>query len=300
MTRTRGASPRGPGFIAIGPQRSGTTWLYRNLQKHPAVWIHPGKETHYFDRPAPTRVQRAFGRAKHLRRARRLFFRSLLRPHGGHRGDLADALRFAFARRDDDWYLRRFPERDRTLTCEIAPGYFWLPRATIEHVSKLVPDTRFVCTLRNPLDWSWSAMSARLRRLELGIDDVRDEVVERWIASDRWWGNWMLEALDRWQQYVPPSRLRVTFFDRLVQDPTGHLRDVLTFLGLDTSAELIPADVAVRRHAQPYEPIPPRLRSLLVRRELDHIRHINDRFHNEWTAGWLHSAEHESSRDAAG
>ena len=37
-----------PQFLCIGAQRSGTTWLYRNLSKHPAVWMPPHKELHYF------------------------------------------------------------------------------------------------------------------------------------------------------------------------------------------------------------------------------------------------------------
>jgi hypothetical protein len=38
-----------PNFIGIGAQKSGTTWLSRNLGLHPEIWIPSVKEVHYFD-----------------------------------------------------------------------------------------------------------------------------------------------------------------------------------------------------------------------------------------------------------
>jgi hypothetical protein len=36
-------------FLGIGAQKSGTTWLYENLAKHPQVYFPGGKEVHFFD-----------------------------------------------------------------------------------------------------------------------------------------------------------------------------------------------------------------------------------------------------------
>ncbi|AHY45759.1 Hypothetical Protein RradSPS_0476 [Rubrobacter radiotolerans] len=41
-----------PHFIGIGAQKAGTTWLDRNLECHPGIWMPPRKEIHYFDRSA--------------------------------------------------------------------------------------------------------------------------------------------------------------------------------------------------------------------------------------------------------
>ena len=38
-----------PDFIGIGAQKAGTTWLHRNLQAHPEIWMPTEKELHYFD-----------------------------------------------------------------------------------------------------------------------------------------------------------------------------------------------------------------------------------------------------------
>jgi hypothetical protein len=36
-------------FLGIGAQKSGTSWLYANLKRHPAVFIPDAKELHYWD-----------------------------------------------------------------------------------------------------------------------------------------------------------------------------------------------------------------------------------------------------------
>src|SRR5687767_4040477 len=42
--------PRGlPGFLCIGAQKSGTTWLHRQLLAHEEVCLAGEKEVHYFD-----------------------------------------------------------------------------------------------------------------------------------------------------------------------------------------------------------------------------------------------------------
>lgn len=38
-----------PGFLGIGSQKSGTTWLHANLARHPDIFLPEDKELHYFD-----------------------------------------------------------------------------------------------------------------------------------------------------------------------------------------------------------------------------------------------------------
>lgn len=38
-----------PDFLGIGAQKSGTTWLWENLDQHPEVYMARPKEVHYFD-----------------------------------------------------------------------------------------------------------------------------------------------------------------------------------------------------------------------------------------------------------
>ena len=38
-----------PDFLGIGAQKSGTTWLYKNLKEHPEIFLPQTKEIHFFD-----------------------------------------------------------------------------------------------------------------------------------------------------------------------------------------------------------------------------------------------------------
>jgi hypothetical protein len=38
-----------PGFLGIGAQKAGTTWLHENLRCHPELFLPEQKELHYFD-----------------------------------------------------------------------------------------------------------------------------------------------------------------------------------------------------------------------------------------------------------
>ena len=38
-----------PDFLGIGIQKSGTTWLYKNLKQHPQLYLPETKEVHFFD-----------------------------------------------------------------------------------------------------------------------------------------------------------------------------------------------------------------------------------------------------------
>ena len=38
-----------PDFVVMGAARSGTTWLYHRLKRHPGIFVPPIKEIHYFD-----------------------------------------------------------------------------------------------------------------------------------------------------------------------------------------------------------------------------------------------------------
>ncbi|MGH7858435.1 MAG: sulfotransferase [Candidatus Binatia bacterium] len=299
MTAHGSRDLHGPGFVVIGPQRTGTTWLYRNLRRHPGIWIHPAKETHYLDRSPPGLYARIGGRDRHLRKARRLLVRQML-ERTASRDDMLRAVRFAFGRRDDRWYLRQFLYRDEVLTGEIAPGYFAAPEPAVERLTSLCSRTNFVCSLRNPIEWSWSATVAHFRRRGLSIESAPDAAVAERIRSVRRPAEWMADGVERWERSVPAHRLKVLFLDQVADDAAGTLSDVLTFLGAEASDDPVPDDVHERRHAQPYEGIPQRFLGQLAEREYTHVRRLHRHFSNVWTASWLRAADRALAGESAG
>jgi hypothetical protein len=47
-----------PDFLGIGAHRSGTSWLWENLVKHPDIWAPRTKERYFFDRRLDNRYLR--------------------------------------------------------------------------------------------------------------------------------------------------------------------------------------------------------------------------------------------------
>lgn len=58
-----------PGFLVIGAQKCGTTWLHRHLAAHPDLWMPDGKELEFFsylphlDAPGPDAYRAGFADA---------------------------------------------------------------------------------------------------------------------------------------------------------------------------------------------------------------------------------------------
>ena len=46
---SKNSSTNFPDFIGIGAQKSGTSWLFKNLRKHPQLYFPETKEIHFFD-----------------------------------------------------------------------------------------------------------------------------------------------------------------------------------------------------------------------------------------------------------
>lgn len=63
---TKPINPRLPDFIGIGAMRAGTSWLRKQLERHPEVWTASPKELHFFDRhftDSPAAYAAHFGKA---------------------------------------------------------------------------------------------------------------------------------------------------------------------------------------------------------------------------------------------
>ena len=120
---------KGPDFLCIGAPRSGTSWLYEVLSRHPALWLPPIKELHYFDEPSGSKRYYSYLR---MRLTSGLWMN---RPFS--RFDLP----YFFGRRDDAWYCRSVRARapPGLITGEITPAYSTLEESDLVHLRRLNP-----------------------------------------------------------------------------------------------------------------------------------------------------------------
>jgi hypothetical protein len=231
----------GPDFIGVGPEKTGTSWIDRQLRAHPDVKLPPVKELRYFweksQYPGETFLQRlAFKESWHrmqyreygincLKRLIRHPVQSLFKG----RERLIWDYRYLMLPHDDQWYLTALDRKDKRLSGEISPQYFFRPENEIQAIHELLPACKVIISLRKPIDWIWSFAKMNTRsgflQSEFGsLDNYIDTKMKKFSFS---------KSLGYWQQYFPADQLLVLFYDQLKEDPWGYYQKICTFLGLE-------------------------------------------------------------------
>ena len=283
-----------PDFLGIGAQKAGTTWLHDNLARHPQVWMPPIKEIHYWDHRPFLLVERLFGRKQFLKSGRALLRRRLLEAaRGGSRDDLAWAARYCLGRRSDAWYGALFPRIDGKIIGEVCPGYARLDPDQVARVHAMMPRTKIIYLIRNPIERAWSGLAMHFRKDGGGsIESVAESEIEARLRHPRSWQHGeYAKNLAAWESRYPAEQILVGFFDELQENPRGQLKEILGFLGVSADDGAIPADVDVRRNPGRGEIVPPRFEGLLARVFADEVRAMNARFDNRHTRRWLSYTE---------
>jgi hypothetical protein len=203
------ARPLWPNLFLVGAAKSGTTSLYRELAAHPAIFMSPMKEPHFFSQiqPAPSWED---------------FF-----PHVSTEGK----------------YLALFEgARGEELLGEASTSYLWDTRAA-GRIKRTVPEARILIMLRDPVDRAYSHYWNDVREgfekrsfLEALAEEQRRSEPGSWGASSLYidcgrYADQVARYLDRFG-----SRVLVTFLEDFVSDKAGTMAGIHSFLGVGPSA----------------------------------------------------------------
>lgn len=239
--------------FGVGAQKAGTTWLYDWLATHPEVHmprLNPESETgsikevHYFDAFAKGSNQRwrmteryakvAEGAAalagkrgpKLARRIARLRRQlDLLEIFAGEPGDHSRYLR----------WMTRGAEGKRVVP-DISPAYALLGRETFAEMAALMPRTRFVFIMRDPVDRLWSSVRMAVES-DAGPDSTFEQAAHQQFA--RALGSGRLEDTHRsnyeltiaeLEAAVPRAHIYYGFFENLFVQGTAD--EITAFLGI--------------------------------------------------------------------
>ena len=186
---------RGPAWLGIGAQRSGTTWFANLLLQHPSVdFGRDGrKEVHFFDR-------------------------FLVQPWSnalvGHYTALFDP-----SRRAGDF----------------TPSYLrclWIPELVRKVCGR---DALFIVLLRDPVERFASAMRWYTSRPGVPPPDRRNEYLNwvRDKGNDAIWGGMYARQLEAWTDVLPRERFVVMQYESVRQDPQAAVDRVWRDLGLE-------------------------------------------------------------------
>ncbi|HLW74171.1 MAG TPA: sulfotransferase [Gammaproteobacteria bacterium] len=188
-----------PNFVCIGAQKTGTTWLYRQLIQHPHVFLPATKELNFFYRDlSPREYEAHFARAG-----------------------------TALARGD------------------ISPNYMVLP-GVAERMHAMLPDAKLICILREPLSRARSQfpMAVKLGNIPADMTFIQAFRADLQYLRER--GQY-LDLLTRFTRFYASEQIMILLYDDLLADPTGFLRQVSSFIGVDR--DFVPAGAAERIEA---------------------------------------------------
>ena len=223
--------PRFPDLLGIGTQRSGTTWLWKNLTHCPSLYVPPFKEIHYLDMRGqiPSPGQQQF-RASQLQDV-------LHAIQNGAPNDQALVQwfgRFALAKRNDDaWYASLFTDAEaHQLAIDFTPSYCRMTPDQIARVVTLIPHVRVILMLRDPIDRAWSQMHLNLRLKRQPPLQTPGEF-QRWCQSPEVSGyQQYADILERWTAAIGRERIFIGFYEELQTQPAALLERLLQWLGV--------------------------------------------------------------------
>jgi len=235
-----------PEVLCIGPTKTGTSWLYANLRRHPQVWVPPIKELHFLiqsDWASSHSIKNALLSSRSdYHNARKQVRKKIWRSFSLSKADtLFDhqmrwLLNFALGQRSYKWYSGLFPVTLK-LCADISPHSYRLQEEKIRNHQAYNPKTKIIIIVRNPIDRVWSLARMKLcRKHGRRVDQVDhaefisvfDKVYKFWVPY--------LQTSVLWQSYF--DDVHVTFYDRLAENPTAFFAEICAFLDIQTDIQI--------------------------------------------------------------
>jgi hypothetical protein len=204
-------------FFCVGAHKSGTTWLYQQLDSHPDFWMPPLKELHYLDQLS--RVQRTS--SPRCRDERDLRFLENIR------------ILSAEQHMDLQRYAQLFEPKASLLSGDISPNYSTLSNGVIRRVAGYFPNLKVIFLARDPVERVWSHLSMEVHYGQIEPFDATDidQVNRNLLRRGMLLRSYPSAIVARWKRNVHPDRFRIYFFDDLKRNPTELRCSILRFLG---------------------------------------------------------------------
>ncbi|MFA7342933.1 MAG: sulfotransferase [Terrimicrobiaceae bacterium] len=235
---------RFPDFLILGPQRTGTTWLYFNLHLHPEILLHRMKETY--------------------------FFSTLGKPDNPH---------FLFPYLEDylDSYREPLPERLKKhyvslrkslsfyrpkIRGEATASYALLPEEIVAEIVRLKPQIKGIIMLRDPVERAWSHAKKTLVRGKsepVGFEKFR--AYFETSGQKRRAGYSAMIAL--WKKHLAPGNLHIGLYDRIATSPKALLEEMEGFLGVTTKALYFNRHLTIKLNPTSEDSMPGEVRAFL-------------------------------------
>jgi len=198
----------GPDFLVIGAQKSGTTWLEKNLGAHPEICTPKHKELHFFDKQDVFQRGQAWYEDQFDRRQK-------------------DQLAGEFT---PNYFWLPSSKEEASESGQLS--------SIARRVQERYPEVKLIIALRDPVDRAKSAYYHQIRARRVKPDETLSEVQHKYgIAS---MGNYAV-CLEEWLDAFPRESFHCVVYNDIVQEPLETIQAVYQFLGVD--ADFVPKEI---------------------------------------------------------
>ncbi|WP_436644449.1 sulfotransferase family protein [Microbaculum sp. FT89] len=276
--------------LCIGAPRSGTTWLYRNLRRHPDIFLPPVKEVRQFVGKANPQVRTRIAE-------------TAARDPGEYDALWAKAWAAADRHSEDDYRVLMRGIVPSPVTMDISPVYCIAKRGQIAKFKRALGErVRIVMMLRNPIDRDFSHAKQHFHMVEEAFEARSVETYLQYLdqPSIRRRNNYP-ETLDLWSEVFGPDAIHVEFYEDIASDPFGVLERVAGHLGVafDRAVFVETASRRVGAGGDASGIVPAELKPLLAERHRPLIEAMARRWPQRCRR-WLDDCDAVMSRDRAG
>ncbi len=245
MPNTATYPKQGPQFIGIGAARSGSTWVFKQLERNPNVRVPRLKELHYFSRALEQKgpsflaedsfSRRLLSRSEHNTDFRKRFIKAvgsnILKPS---LAKLRWDCKYFLGRPNDDWYRSLFAQYNGYVCGEITPAYSALDDLSVARLKQLLPSVKVIHFLRDPVDRAWSLVRYHEQRENISYSEASiEEMFEKTMHPNIIAQSNYLEVIQRWEKHFSSEQYFVGFYDDIMEKPHEVIHDIYQFLALE-------------------------------------------------------------------
>ena len=276
-------------MLGIGATKAGTSWLHKQLNKHPEIWMPPVKELHFFDRsinyPSPNTlatsspISRMFGSQPWEGEQMIKHTKNVLKHIKA--GGFTDAIwwsKWTFGYYSDSWYKSLFLEGlSYQVRGEITPAYSILEREDVARIKEINPDIKLIYLIRNPIDRAWSNIRHNFKKGYLNIDLSEAEMIAALQRKGTVIRGDYERTLETYLRYFDSSQILVCFYDAIQANPSDLMLGITNFLDISAFKEGI-VDSQALINASPLKEMPSRVKDYLAETYTPMIKRLANKF----------------------
>ncbi|MBS0018680.1 MAG: sulfotransferase [Arthrospira sp. SH-MAG29] len=190
-----------PNFLIIGVEKSGTTSIYNYLNQHPEVYMSPVKETNFLEREWSLDDNRKPSRIDTLEKYTDLF---------------------------------KSVTNEKAIG-EVSPNYLFKYKTSIPKIDKILPNTKLIAILRNPVDRAYSDYLMHIRDVIGGknVPSLSAQATKNPITSFTIKKGFYVEPLMAFFEKFGRENIKVYWYDDLQESPVAFMQDIYEFIGVD-------------------------------------------------------------------